>query len=491
MKIIRRRLELLDLDLSFYQRHMTFPPDISPQEEAELVHEIKEWSFSNGLVMVPVDNGNWSRVVHAPVTLYPTIFPKIAFQRAINIQELYNRIYISVTLNTDWLVSQLEKVSAVDDFTGKLYESYNKVKQAGITQPLTGGLFRSDYIVHEDETIKQVEFNTVSVSFGALSSRTSRLHRFLHSDGRFGITGGEDIPESPAEHHLASGLHKIHEAYGNKDAVVLFVVQPKERNSIDQRAIEYQLFEEYGLRSLRLTLTEAQEKLEFFDGTKLRTKNKHEEISVVYYRSGYGPGDYPSDTEWASRIFLEQSHAIKVPSLLTQLAGAKKVQQVLAQKDKAGIPEDLKGPIDLVQDTFVPIYPLDDSEAGLIGRKEALTNSQYYVLKPQREGGGNNIYREDIPKFLEELPEDKWSGYILMRLINPVDVTNKIVRDGEVYTGQVVSELGVFGSALWNTNTGKVLLNTNSGWLLRTKLRESDEGGVAAGFGCIDAVYLQ
>lgn len=58
------------------------------------------------------------------------------------------------------------------------------------TQPLTYiqnlslGLFRSDYMVHQDhdkseggQTIKQVEFNTIASSFGGLSTQTSNLHK--------------------------------------------------------------------------------------------------------------------------------------------------------------------------------------------------------------------------------------------------------------------------------------------------------------------------
>lgn len=49
---------------------------------------------------------------------------------------------------------------------------------------LSLGLFRSDYMVHQDlespnstPYIKQVEFNTIASSFGGLSSQTSKLHR--------------------------------------------------------------------------------------------------------------------------------------------------------------------------------------------------------------------------------------------------------------------------------------------------------------------------
>lgn len=46
------------------------------------------------------------------------------------------------------------------------------------------GVFRSDYLLHEhghavgDKAhIKQVEFNTIAASFGALSQKASEMHR--------------------------------------------------------------------------------------------------------------------------------------------------------------------------------------------------------------------------------------------------------------------------------------------------------------------------
>lgn len=54
------------------------------------------------------------------------------------------------------------------------------------------------------------------------------------------------------------------------------------------------------------------------------------EVSVVYLRAGYGPADYPSQREWGARRMMELSTAIKCPTVITQLAGCKKIQQVLA-----------------------------------------------------------------------------------------------------------------------------------------------------------------
>lgn len=53
-----------------------------------------------------------------------------------------------------------------------------------LMKPLSLGMFRSDYMVHQDTSVsppslqaKQVEFNTIASSFGGLSRNTSELHK--------------------------------------------------------------------------------------------------------------------------------------------------------------------------------------------------------------------------------------------------------------------------------------------------------------------------
>jgi glutathione synthase len=222
------------------------------------------------------------------------------------------------------------------------------------------------------------------------------------------------------------------------------------------------------------------------------------EVSAIYFRSGYGPADYPGENEWTARTTLERSKAIKCPSVITQLAGAKKVQQVLAME--GAVEKFIRDSTasSRIRSTFAAIHPLDDSAAGLAARELALNKPEYYVLKPQREGGGNNIYRQNIPEFLKSIPESHWSGYILMELIEPPVLENTIVRNGQLTTGSVIGELGIYGAVLWRDGEGEergkglkeILMNEEAGWLLRTKGRQSDEGGVAAGFGSVDALLL-
>lgn len=415
---------------------------------------------------------------------------------------------------TNW--SNLFSVTVLDhDFTGKLYESYVKAKEIGITQPLSLGIFRSDYIVNEDGSktneedsvsIKQVEFNTVSVSFGSLSSKVSQLHTYLADSDTYGpsaefLKGKTAISKSIDG--LADGLAVAYKEYaknnvlvsGYSKQVVLFIVQPGERNVFDQRHIEYSLYNNYGITSYRVTLDNVRLETKLLETNgvqKLIYTPTNAEVSVVYYRSGYAPTDYPTEEEWDARVYLETSHAIKSPTLLTQLSGAKKIQQILTDKEtiRKFLPNSTPQNLEQLLATFVDLYPMDTSPNGLIARKLAQEQPEKFVLKPQREGGGNNVYKENIPGFLKTLPEEQWGAYILMELIKPPEFKNKILRAGEIYFGGVISELGVFGTILWDSSNSKILHNEQVGWLLRSKLQSSNEGGVAAGFGCIDSVYL-
>lgn len=371
--------------------------------------------------------------------------------------------------------------------------------------------FASGY--QDSAAIKQIEFNTVSVSFCALSSKVSELHTYLAHSGTYSSPANHIVTSvSGSLTEMANGLAAGHKEYVLKSlsksnpptsTAVLFIVQPGERNVFDQRHIEYSLYENHGIRSYRLTLSEVREKTRYV--TEPGTPNVNRlihiqsgaEISVVYYRSGYAPTDFPTETEWDARLYLETTHAIKCPSLLTQISGSKKIQEILTDHDTIEKFLSNNGSLtvephilDQLAATFVKIYPMDTSPAGLEARKLAFEHPEKYVLKPQREGGGNNIYKENIPAFLNSISKDAWGAYILMELIVPPEFKNKILRAGELYNGNVVSELGVFGTILWNQSSGDILLNEQAGWLLRSKLESSDEGGVAAGFGCIDSVYL-
>ena len=68
-----------------------------------------------------------------------------------------------------------------------------------------------------------------------------------------------------------------------------------------------------------------------------------------------------------------------------------------------------------------------------------------YVMKPQREGGGNNIWEGEMKDMLMSLAGNpERSRYILMRRINPPIGRNKILRRGVMSDElDTVTEVGV------------------------------------------------
>lgn len=123
-------------------------------------------------------------------------------------------------------------------------------------------------------------------------------------------------------------------------------------------------------------------------------------MSVIYFRAGYEPDHYPTKNEWDARLLMERSTAIKCPSIQYHLAGTKKVQQALAKPGILSRFIDDPRKIELISEIFTGLYSLDDNEEGEKAMKMALANPEKYVLKPQREGGGNNVYGADIPAVL-------------------------------------------------------------------------------------------
>jgi glutathione synthase len=291
------------------------------------------------------------------------------------------------------------------------------------------------------------------------------------------------------------------------DRCIVFLVQGEERNIFDQRHLEYEVARQASdVAVFRLPFNEILDRTTVA-GLPERpllysppgNPSRRFEVAVVYFRAGYGPDDYPTPSSWEARYQVERSRAIKCPTVLLQMAGTKKVQQVLATPQEGSSPSELGRFVPdaseagrAIRNTFTHIYPLDESASGLRARGWATDAREClkYVLKPQREGGGNNYYKGRIAEHLGTLPRDRWKSYILMELITPPPVTNTILRNGQVEEGGVICELGVFGACVWHQGSGEILYNEEAGYLLRTKGDQSEEGGVAAGFGCMDSCNL-
>jgi len=469
----------------------------------ELVKDARDFALLHGAGMRYKDSYCVNTLSMAPFFLFPTPFPKRDFEKVYQLQPLINKLMYKVANNHAFLDKCLKNTVKVDDFTRKLWELYTTVREEGIAQPVCLALLRSDVmltqcgrgcsvcVVPPYVMNQQVEINTIASGFGHMGPVSAKIQKYvLNRMGRNDLI--KQLPPNNALEGLCSGMIAAWDHYDSPKATLLFVVEDVTYNICDQRFHEYEIMRQRPeITVLRRSLTEIHNTARLDDHKRLWLDDK--EVAVVYYRSGYDPSLYHGEKEWAARLTVERSTAIKCPSVAYHLAGTKKVQQELAAKGALlqFLPEE---EAKRVAEIFTGLYSLDMGPEGDATVKMAVEDPERFVLKPQREGGGHNIYGQDIVETLNAIgstPERE--AYILMERIRAPVQRNYLVRptSGEQQWAEltdVISELGIFGALLGSPE--EILLNTSCGHMLRSKLASNNEGGVASGNGALDSVLL-
>eukprot|EP00747_Dinoflagellata_sp_TGD_P193277 gnl/TRDRNA2_/TRDRNA2_59233_c0_seq1.p1 gnl/TRDRNA2_/TRDRNA2_59233_c0~~gnl/TRDRNA2_/TRDRNA2_59233_c0_seq1.p1 ORF type:complete len:154 (-),score=18.70 gnl/TRDRNA2_/TRDRNA2_59233_c0_seq1:367-783(-) len=121
---------------------------------------------------------------------------------------------------------------------------------------------------------------------------------------------------------------------------------------------------------------------------------------------------------------------------------------------------------------------------------KALAKPDDYVLKPQREGGGNNWYGRDLAIKLKESSLQDRGAYILMRRIESRSQEAAMLIRGELVVGPTISEFGFFSVFLGQGGSTAPILNERIGFNVRTKFEGIDDGNVTKGFAVLSSSFL-
>ena len=83
---------------------------------------------------------------------------------------------------------------------------------------------------------------------------------------------------------------------------------------------------------------------------------------------------------------------------------------------------------------------------------KAIKSPHDYVLKPQKEGGGNNYYDEEAAKLLKTFIDpntdpaykESLKQYLIMERIEPPRIQAWMLKDGQLNKMMSLSEIGIY-----------------------------------------------
>ena len=131
---------------------------------------------------------------------------------------------------------------------------------------------------------------------------------------------------------------------------------------------------------------------------------------------------------------------------------------------------------------------------------KAILKPHDYVIKPQKEGGGNNFFDQEAKDLLLEFINDSTTfekreslkQYLIMARINPPMTKVWMLRDAKLFSVDALSELGLFSLVMIDSAKDSPIFENETSWgyLMRTKATHSNEGGVSSGHAVIDQPVL-
>ncbi|XP_055012191.1 glutathione synthetase-like [Boleophthalmus pectinirostris] len=464
------------------------PFDALLRDEA-LLHPLLDFARDaaclRGILLKPPDAAK--PVTHMPFTLVPTPVSRALYLQALQVQTFFNTLVDRVSQDQEFLEEALSSTVEVDDFTARLFHIYKQIQREGRAPSIVLGLTRCDYMLDRGSSLKQVEINTFAAGMGEFTEPLVEVYRdVLRFAGR--PKQSEQLQhELPSTGHAAAAaVAKAWELYGSHRAVVLLVVLPSDFYRFGQRCLEVEL-PKWNISVMRRSLDEVSASVFLDKDDRLFVEGR--EIAVVYFRYGYAPEHY-TEQLWDVRLLLEQSRAVKCPDVGTHLAGTKKVQQVLSE---AGVLERFfpqhQRVVEQIRATFTGLYSLDPGAEGDRVMDLALAAPERFVLKPQREGGGNNFFGSDIRRVLSAAGGKDRRAFILMDKIQATSTPNILVSgEHPPVVTECTCELGVAGAYV--RRGSEILSNQVVGVLLRSKMAAAAEGGVSSGGGAISAPFL-
>ena len=117
-----------------------WPPTLSRVQLDDLTLQATSNALDTGLLYLPSTAPVPpipSHANHAPISLFPSLFPRHLFELAQRLQPIYHVLYARVAQDVEFLdrvMGAEQGVGKVDDYTGQLWKGWKQLRDEGIVQ---------------------------------------------------------------------------------------------------------------------------------------------------------------------------------------------------------------------------------------------------------------------------------------------------------------------------------------------------------------------
>lgn len=95
---------------NLYEGLPEYPPTLDEAQRANLRFNLNDWAIAHGLAVRPTPafvskdtDPNSVLAVTAPVTLFPSLFPRRCYESALAIAKSYNELYARIASDEPWI----------------------------------------------------------------------------------------------------------------------------------------------------------------------------------------------------------------------------------------------------------------------------------------------------------------------------------------------------------------------------------------------------
>lgn len=228
------------------------------------------------------------RPVHVPMALLPSAFPAAQFKLGRDVlAPAILKLIDAAARDHIFLKNAIEGAAADEEARGEEPRLRRMLEMLPLSRQQTVlGILRTDWMLDEEQGLKQIETNTISAAFSMAAPRVQRLHARLAA--RAGLKG--EVLVMRSDEGVVDALAAAHRR-GGGEGVVLFVVLDKE-HLLCESLMESELEGRHAISTATLTLGGCAQRLSLGNAVKEGLPSLlldgRVNVTTVYFRGGLG-----------------------------------------------------------------------------------------------------------------------------------------------------------------------------------------------------------